>query len=111
MRLCPWIRYSTYRNAIISVCRVVRAKVAGLYYNQEQGNKKWEMGKCENGKMGNGEQKRGRQGERRDSSSGRGRGLVRASVLAKPSRAQLELTYTAPNHFRSRFYSCSLAYP
>ena len=29
-----------------------------------------------------------------------GRGLVRASVLANPSRAQLELT---SNHFRSRF--------
>ena len=37
-------------------------------------------------------------GERRD--SGRGRGLLRASVLAIPSRAQLELT---GNHFRSRF--------
>ena len=33
-------------------------------------------------------------------SSGRGRGLVRASVLANPSKAQLELT---GNHFRSRF--------
>ena len=43
---------------------------------------------------------RQRIGERHLRSSGRGRGLVRASVLANPSRAQLELT---GNHFRSRF--------
>ena len=76
----------------------------------------WEIrnGKWGNAEMGNGGQKHGphpplrpryswpygRQGERRLRSSGRGRGLVRASVLANPSRAQLELT---GNHFRSRF--------
>ena len=38
-------------------------------------------------------------------------GEGKCACQANPSRAQLELTYTAPNHFRSRFYSCSLAYP
>jgi len=52
---------------------------------------KWEMGICGNAEMGNG--KRGMENiivaASRDSQAGRG--LVRASVLANPSRAQLEL--------------------
>ena len=36
-------------------------------------------------------------------------GEGKCASQANPSRAQLELTYTAPNHFRSKIHSCSLA--
>ena len=94
---------------------VYRARAPTLRY----GCTKTRIGEIRNGKWGNAEMRKW--GVEDKSVAARGSAVThkqwqrqrigegKCACQANPSRAQLELTYTAPNHFRSRFYSCSLA--